>query len=157
MEVRNYRPATRLCCGNVSVSLWVVRADASTTPGPRCSTSFAFCPVRATHGAYTTANGLTVLSSRWRFGRRWRAEQAKQLDPTYGQEPDDEDTWDAALGCAAFLRPSTISFWLTKPAVRLSCQIWSDKTAKSWTSARSLCSAASRRVRSVWWTSGSAC
>ena len=38
---------------------------------------------------------------RWRFGRRWRAEQAKQLDPNYGQEPGDEDTWDAALGCAA--------------------------------------------------------
>lgn len=35
---------------------------------------------------------------RWRFGRRWRAEQAKQLDPTYGQEVGDEDTWDAALG-----------------------------------------------------------
>lgn len=35
---------------------------------------------------------------RWRFGRRWRAEQAKQLDPAYGQEPGDEDTWDEALG-----------------------------------------------------------
>lgn len=35
---------------------------------------------------------------RWRFGRRWRAEQAKQLDPTYGKEPGDEDTWDEALG-----------------------------------------------------------
>lgn len=35
---------------------------------------------------------------RWRFGRRWAAEQAKGLNPLHGRDPeDDEDTWDEAL------------------------------------------------------------
>lgn len=36
---------------------------------------------------------------RWRFGRRWAAEQAKQFDPDYGKNAgDEEDGWDEALG-----------------------------------------------------------
>lgn len=35
---------------------------------------------------------------RWRFGRRWAAEQAKQWDPEYGKQAGDEDGWDEALG-----------------------------------------------------------
>ena len=58
----------------------------------------------ATHGL-CCCHSQELPLCRWRFGRRWRAEQAKQLDPNYGQEPDDEDTWDAALGCVDFLRP----------------------------------------------------
>jgi len=64
------------------------------------STNTTSRPTRAMHALHTAAEFWTISLCRWRFGRRWRAEQAKQLDPTYGQEPDDEDTWDAALGCA---------------------------------------------------------
>lgn len=34
---------------------------------------------------------------RWRFGRRWVQEQAKQFDPEFGHE-DDQEEWDDALG-----------------------------------------------------------
>jgi len=34
---------------------------------------------------------------RWRFGRRWVQEQAKQFDPEFGHE-DTEEEWDDALG-----------------------------------------------------------
>lgn len=33
---------------------------------------------------------------KWRFGRRWAAEQEKAFDPTYGQDGNDEE-WDEAL------------------------------------------------------------
>ncbi|KDD72643.1 hypothetical protein H632_c3088p0, partial [Helicosporidium sp. ATCC 50920] len=35
---------------------------------------------------------------RWRFTRKWQQEQAKQFDPSYGKEEDNEDEWGAALG-----------------------------------------------------------
>lgn len=34
---------------------------------------------------------------RWRFGRRWVQEQAKQFDPEFGREEEQEE-WDDALG-----------------------------------------------------------
>lgn len=34
---------------------------------------------------------------RWRFGRRWVQEQAKQFDPDF-QNEDAEEEWDDALG-----------------------------------------------------------
>ncbi|KAK9824568.1 hypothetical protein WJX72_011385 [[Myrmecia] bisecta] len=43
-------------------------------------------------------DGLRELAWKWRQRRRWQQEQAKQFDPSYGAEGDDDDGWDAALG-----------------------------------------------------------
>ncbi|KAL6785665.1 hypothetical protein ACKKBF_B01160 [Auxenochlorella protothecoides x Auxenochlorella symbiontica] len=41
------------------------------------------------------------MAWRWRFTRKWQMEQAKQFDPAYGQDGEDEDDWGAALGYMA--------------------------------------------------------
>ena len=54
------------------------------------------CPDTGTcHCPYSP---LQETAWKWRFGRRWAAEQAKQFDPEYGRQGGDEDGWDEALG-----------------------------------------------------------
>ena len=46
-------------------------------------------------------NAVVEAAWRYRFGRRWAAEQEKAFDPAYGREAGSMETWDEALGYLA--------------------------------------------------------